>query len=151
MTPIKSCLSFDSLLPIFVSNQKKKKERMLILEKKEAETYPPFYPIFLMQGGMQRPSGVLPTSLPYLSYAGGPTMSWWGPSHPENWTMRDLPLGSCSWHHLLRSSPSRIQGYPQDERHRRVRERERPDQDVQQSLAMFYFSLQPLYPKLVHF
>ena len=46
---------------------------------------------------------------------------------------------------MPRSSPSRIQGYPQDERRQRVRERERkkerkrPDRDVQQSLASLYF------------
>ena len=37
------------------------------------------------------------------------------------------------------SSASRIQGNPQDERRQRMRERERPDQDMQQSLVVELF------------
>ena len=70
---------------------------------------------------------------------------------------------------LHRSSPSRIQGNPQDERHQRektrrtgldgaksARERERERERDQaricsRVLQPFYFSPSPLYPKLVHF
>ena len=58
MIPIKSCLSFDSLLPIFVTNQKKKKggkkRKRLNLreERKNLKRTHLSYSTFLMQGGL---------------------------------------------------------------------------------------------------
>ena len=56
------------------------------------------------------------------------------------------------------SGPSRIQGNPQDERHWQMRERDRKRERERDQTGMcsrvwqlLYFSLSPLYPKLVHF
>ena len=55
------------------------------------------------------------------------------------------------------SSTSRIQGNPQDERHRRMRKRERErERETRPGMCsrvwqLLYFSPSPLYPKLAHF